>query len=175
MLKQRAGEDGQGDVPWIVETRGRVFAGTTDKDRAMEDWCERASDATAEDWRFLRVNQADFDPVAGDLHNFAELVATCGLARLATVEKAGQRASPRHGPRRRNTGGLDSSSRPPRISSFQAWELGPALRFRRVAGLWVEQGSRSLKRLRHSSPTTRTTRAPASATLIRRTKPHGGR
>lgn len=94
MLKQRVGEDGQGDVRWIVETRGRVFAGTTDKDRAMEDWCERASDATAEDWRFLRVNQADFDPVAGDLHNFAELVATCGLARLATVEKSGRRASP---------------------------------------------------------------------------------
>jgi len=32
-----------GEVNWIIETKGRVWEGTTAKDEAMRDWCERVS------------------------------------------------------------------------------------------------------------------------------------
>jgi type III restriction enzyme len=50
----------QGEVHWIIETKGRVWEGTEAKDRAMDDWCERVSEQTGQDWRFRRVNQIDF-------------------------------------------------------------------------------------------------------------------
>lgn len=50
-----------GEVNWIIETKGRVWEGTEAKDEAIEDWCKRVSKSTGESWRFLRVNQSDFD------------------------------------------------------------------------------------------------------------------
>ena len=50
-----------GDVNWIVETKGRVWEGTTAKDEAIQEWCERISEETGEDWRFVRVNQTEFE------------------------------------------------------------------------------------------------------------------
>ena len=92
VVVQRTREDKEREIQWIVETKGRVFPGTTDKDRAMEDWCGRASEVTEADWRFLRVNQGDFDPVAGGLRTFAGLFAICGPAGVGTIEQAGLRA-----------------------------------------------------------------------------------
>lgn len=50
-----------GEVNWIIETKGRVWEGTTTKDEALKDWCARVSAATGATWRYIRVNQAEFD------------------------------------------------------------------------------------------------------------------
>ncbi len=52
---------GTGLVNWIVETKGRVWEGTEIKDAAMKNWCERVSAATGAAWRYVRINQTDFD------------------------------------------------------------------------------------------------------------------
>ena len=50
-----------GEVNWIIETKGRVWEGTEAKDEAIRYWCERISDATGTAWRFVRVDQVDFE------------------------------------------------------------------------------------------------------------------
>jgi type III restriction enzyme len=51
----------EGEVNWIVETKGRVWEGTTAKDEAIEHWCARVSAATGTAWRYVRVDQTRFD------------------------------------------------------------------------------------------------------------------
>jgi type III restriction enzyme len=53
----------QGEVNWIIETKGRVWEGTTDKDAAIQEWCQRISEATGGAWRYMRVNQSAFDAI----------------------------------------------------------------------------------------------------------------
>jgi type III restriction enzyme len=64
--KARAGE-----VNWIIETKGRVWEGTTAKDEAMREWCVRITEESGIRWRYIRIDQSDFDsmvPAAlGDL------------------------------------------------------------------------------------------------------------
>ena len=50
-----------GEVNWIIETKGRVWEGTSIKDEAIREWCERITEATKTAWRYVRVDQADFD------------------------------------------------------------------------------------------------------------------
>ena len=50
-----------GETNWIIETKGRVWEGTAAKDEAMRMWCERVSEATGVSWRYVRVNQIEFD------------------------------------------------------------------------------------------------------------------
>ena len=47
-------------INWVIETKGRVWEGTEEKDAAMQDWCRRVSDATGDLWKYIRVNQAEF-------------------------------------------------------------------------------------------------------------------
>jgi type III restriction enzyme len=61
-----------GEVNWIIETKGRVWEGTTAKDDALNTWCERVSAVTGAVWRFKRINQVDFDGLK--LANLAELL-----------------------------------------------------------------------------------------------------
>lgn len=56
-----------GPVNWIIETKGRVWEGTTAKDDAINDWCERVSEATGTTWRYIRINQSEFVPAAKTL------------------------------------------------------------------------------------------------------------
>jgi type III restriction enzyme len=49
------------EVNWIIETKGRVWEGTAAKDEALTVWCARVSEATGAVWRYVRVNQVDFD------------------------------------------------------------------------------------------------------------------
>ncbi len=49
-------------IHWIVETKGRVWEGTAEKDAAMREWCRRVTGATGDAWKYIRVNQADFRP-----------------------------------------------------------------------------------------------------------------
>ena len=54
-------KDSEGEeVNWIIETKGRVWEGTEQKDAAMQDWCRRVTEATGVPWNFIRVNQTDF-------------------------------------------------------------------------------------------------------------------
>lgn len=50
-----------GEVNWIIETKGRPWEGTTAKDEALDTWCERVSAATGVTWRYVRINQTEFD------------------------------------------------------------------------------------------------------------------
>ena len=50
-----------GEVNWIIETKGRVWEGTAAKDEAVRIWCERITAKTGAVWRFKRINQSDFD------------------------------------------------------------------------------------------------------------------
>ena len=61
-----------GEVNWIIETKGRVWEGTTAKDDAIRDWCERISSETSNRWRYKRVNQGEFDGIK--FATFAEAV-----------------------------------------------------------------------------------------------------
>ena len=54
-------KDGNAEVNWIIETKGRVWEGTGAKDEAIEDWCKRVSKQAGQVWCFTRVNQVDFD------------------------------------------------------------------------------------------------------------------
>ncbi len=65
--------DHSGDLNWIVETKGRVWKGTEEKDAAMSEWCRQVSTATGETWKYLRVNQPEFRP---DFATYRQLVVT---------------------------------------------------------------------------------------------------
>lgn len=43
---------------WIIETKGRVWEGTAEKDAAVQYWCEQVSAESQESWAYVRVNQA---------------------------------------------------------------------------------------------------------------------
>jgi type III restriction enzyme len=49
------------EVNWIIETKGRVWEGTTAKDEAIKEWCERITEATGSKWRYIRINQPFFN------------------------------------------------------------------------------------------------------------------
>lgn len=53
----------EGEVNWIIETKGRVWEGTAAKDEAMRLWCERISAKTGATWRYKRIDQSDFDGI----------------------------------------------------------------------------------------------------------------
>ena len=63
-----------GEVFWIIETKGRVWEGTKEKDQAIETWCERVSEITGIPWRYMRVNQAEFEKVKETVGSLEELV-----------------------------------------------------------------------------------------------------
>lgn len=62
-----------GEINWIIETKGRVWEGTAAKDEAIEVWCKRVSAATGQVWRYVRINQAVF--TADMSATFRELIA----------------------------------------------------------------------------------------------------
>jgi hypothetical protein len=51
----------QGEVNWIIETKGRVWEDTAIKDTAMRDWCARISPQTGQRWEYARVNQSTYE------------------------------------------------------------------------------------------------------------------
>lgn len=53
--------DSGGEENWIIETKGRVWEDTASKDKAMLEWCRRVSERLDTRWRYLRVNQSDFE------------------------------------------------------------------------------------------------------------------
>jgi type III restriction enzyme len=69
VLVQRTSD---GDVNWIVETKGRVWDGTEQKDAAIRHWCQQVTEQTGEPWKYVRVDQPIFRPDA--LGSFADLI-----------------------------------------------------------------------------------------------------
>lgn len=61
-----------GDVNWIVETKGRVWDGTDQKDAAIRYWCSQVTELTGDPWQYMRVDQPIFKP--DKLADYAELV-----------------------------------------------------------------------------------------------------
>jgi type III restriction enzyme len=51
----------KGEVNWIIETKGRKWEGTDEKDTAMNDWCERITERIGQPWRFKRIDQVQFN------------------------------------------------------------------------------------------------------------------
>lgn len=54
-------EISDGEVDWIIETKGRVWEDTEAKDAAISHWCNQVGAASGKPWRFVRVNQIDFE------------------------------------------------------------------------------------------------------------------
>ena len=50
-----------GEVNWIIETKGRVWEGTSEKDDAIRRWCEQITKKTGKPWRYQRIQQTTFD------------------------------------------------------------------------------------------------------------------
>lgn len=74
-----------GDVNWIIETKGRVWEGTEEKDAAIRHWCTQVSASTGEPWQYMRVDQPIFRPA--DLQSFEDLVALIQERRSAISEQ----------------------------------------------------------------------------------------
>jgi type III restriction enzyme len=51
----------EGEVNWIIETKGRIWEDTQAKEAAMHEWCARVSEQTGQTWRHARINQIDFN------------------------------------------------------------------------------------------------------------------
>lgn len=49
------------EINWIIETKGRVWPGTSEKYESITDWCERTSASTGSSWRFAVVNHSEFE------------------------------------------------------------------------------------------------------------------
>lgn len=43
---------------WIIETKGRVWPDTENKDAAVQYWCDSVSKTAKNSWKYMRVNQA---------------------------------------------------------------------------------------------------------------------
>jgi len=60
------------EIYWILETKGREDVNVALKDEAIINWCEKISNQTGQDWRYMKVSQARFDSFSGTC--FADLV-----------------------------------------------------------------------------------------------------
>jgi type III restriction enzyme len=56
---------------WLIETKGREDVEVALKDQAAENWCENATKLTKLNWKYLKVNQNDFEKLHPD--SFQEL------------------------------------------------------------------------------------------------------
>ncbi|MBW1959962.1 MAG: DEAD/DEAH box helicase family protein [Deltaproteobacteria bacterium] len=65
-------ETDNGEVNWIIETKGRVWEDTKAKDRAINVWCKGVTEQTEKLWRYLRVNQTEFG--AGLWNSLSEML-----------------------------------------------------------------------------------------------------
>ena len=76
-----------GEVNWIIETKGRVWEGTEQKDRAMYEWCRRVTAETDTTWKYIRVNQSEFNPELDTLQ--ALTVSIIGKEMFARRDQRG--------------------------------------------------------------------------------------
>ena len=75
----------EGDVNWIVETKGRVWDGTEQKDAAIRYWCTNVTELASEPWRYMRVDQPIFKPA--ELKSYADLIELITERSAAVAEQ----------------------------------------------------------------------------------------
>jgi type III restriction enzyme len=46
---------------WVIETKGREFEDVALKDRRAHDWCSDATRLTGQEWKYLKINQVNYD------------------------------------------------------------------------------------------------------------------
>ena len=68
-----------GEVNCIIETKGRVWEGTEQKDVAMQQWCQRVERESGVRWQYRRVNQSEFDHRSTTLAELVEGAHTPGM------------------------------------------------------------------------------------------------
>jgi len=56
----------EGEIYWIIETKGRIWEDTKAKDMAIKAWCERVSALTSQKWLYQRVDQKVFESYKGN-------------------------------------------------------------------------------------------------------------
>lgn len=61
-------------VHWIIETKGRKYEGLLNKEASICEWCRKVSAQVDEDWRYIRVDQIDFE--GQKYKSFAHLLFT---------------------------------------------------------------------------------------------------
>ena len=62
------------EIFWIIETKGRVWADTHRKDEAIQYWCERVSELTKQEWKYIRINQIESHKNMKIKNNLKELI-----------------------------------------------------------------------------------------------------
>ena len=78
-----------GIVNWIIETKGRVWADTEEKDDAIEEWCTQVTRLTGVSWKYLRVNQSEFSSQHSSFQSLAvRLIANRMFRRRAKQPEA---------------------------------------------------------------------------------------
>lgn len=70
-----------GELNWIIETKGRVWKDTEQKDIAIRNWCKQIASKTDTLWKYIRVNQKEFNP---EFNTLQELVVTIISERMFT-------------------------------------------------------------------------------------------
>ena len=70
-----------GELNWIIETKGRVWGGTRQKDVAMRKWCKLVTSKTDTMWKYIRVNQDEFNP---DIDTLRRMIVTIIGKRMLT-------------------------------------------------------------------------------------------
>ena len=63
-----------GEINWIIETKGREDENVPYKDSAIQMWCEKISEQVGKSWKYIKVPQVVFDGFKCNL--FEELVQT---------------------------------------------------------------------------------------------------
>ncbi|AMJ64299.1 hypothetical protein AXW84_01790 [Hymenobacter sp. PAMC 26628] len=58
---------------WVVETKGREDIDVARKDEAARAWCQRATELTEVQWKYLKVMQTEFERMQPD--DFEDLLA----------------------------------------------------------------------------------------------------
>ncbi len=51
----------KGEINWIIETKGRVWEGTKEKDEAITIWCSQITEKTDKVWQYRRIQQTLFE------------------------------------------------------------------------------------------------------------------
>ena len=81
-----------GEVNWILETKGREDENVVHKDASIRYWCEQISAQTGQRWRYEKVPQAGFD--ASHAGTLAELAAELSEQEVGLFAGVVQPAGP---------------------------------------------------------------------------------
>ena len=55
-------DTGEGEVHWILETKGKAAEYGRERDSAVRDWCRRVSVERGVSWKYFCIDQAEFRP-----------------------------------------------------------------------------------------------------------------